>query len=143
MQLTKHTDFSLRVLIFLSLQDDSSLVTIDDIARHFNILKNNLTKVVHQLAKQGYIKTMRGKNGGICLAHSPDKMNLGKIIKAMEANIEVVNCETPICPLVNHCELKGILNEAQHAFFATLEQYSLADITRQPQKIKNLLSWGS
>lgn len=143
MQLTKHTDFSLRVLIFLSLQEDSSLVTIDDIASNFRILKNHLTKVVHQLAKQGFIKTLRGKNGGICLAHSPDRMNLGEIIKAMEANIEVVNCETPTCPLVNHCELKGILNEAQQAFFTTLEQYSLADITKHPQKIRNLLNWKS
>ena len=143
MQLTKHTDFSLRVLIFLSLQDNNSLVTIDDVAKHFNILKNHLTKVVHQLAKQGYIKTIRGKNGGICLAHSPDKMNLGKIIKTMEKNIEVVNCKKPACPLNNHCELKGILNEAQHAFFTTLEKYNLSDISQRPQKIRNLLNWTS
>jgi len=143
MQLTKHTDFSLRVLIFLSLQDNNSLVTIDDVAKHFNILKNHLTKVVHQLAKLGYIKSVRGKNGGICLAHSPDRMNLGEIVKAVENNIEVVNCKKPICPLSNHCELKGILNEAQHAFFEILEKYSLADISKQPQKIRNLLSWPS
>ncbi len=143
MQLTHHTDFSLRVLIFLSLQDNNSLVTIDEVARHFNIFKNHLTKVVHQLSNLGYVKTIRGKNGGICLARSPEGMNLGDIVQAMETNIEVVNCQIPACPLHNHCELKGILNEAQQAFFTTLEKYNLADISKQPQKIRNLLNWTS
>ncbi|GMR08422.1 MAG: Rrf2 family transcriptional regulator [Gammaproteobacteria bacterium] len=141
MQLTRHTDFSLRVLIFLSLQDNNSLVTIDDVAAHFNVLKNHLTKVVHQLAKHGYVKTVRGKHGGICLAQLPASICLSEIIQAMEANIEVINCREPACPLVDHCELKGILNEAQHAFFTTLEKYTLADIARQPQEIKTLLNW--
>jgi len=140
MQLTHHTDFSLRVLIFLSLQDKGSLVTINDIASHFNIRKNHLTKVVHNLAINGYVKTVRGKNGGIYLAKIAEKVNLGEIVQVMETNIEVVNCQKPICPLSGHCELKGILNEAQAAFFSTLGKYTLADIVQQPNKIIELLS---
>ena len=60
MQLTQYTDFSLRLLIFLSLQEDNTLVTIDDVARHFHILKNHLTKIVNKLAQHGYVKTVRG-----------------------------------------------------------------------------------
>lgn len=141
MQLTRHTDFSLRVLIFLSLQEKNTLVTINEIAKHFRIVKNHLTKVVHQLALQGYIKTVRGKNGGICLAFPPNEINLGIIVKTMENNTEVINCQKPVCPLNNYCELKGILNEAQNSFFTTLEKYTLADISNQPHKIKKLLNW--
>jgi len=141
MQLTRHTDYSLRVLMFLSLQKNNSLATIGDVARNFNIPKNNLSKVVQQLAKLGYVKTVRGKNGGICLAQSPDAMNLSTIIQSVENNIEVINCQKPACPLISQCALKGALNEAQHAFFGTLEKYSLADISRQSEKIKNLLNW--
>lgn len=141
MQLTQYTDFSLRLLIFLSLQDKSTLVTIDDAARHFHILKNHLTKVVSQLSQQGYIKTVRGKNGGICLALSPEEINISDIIKEMEKNIEVVNCQRPVCPLHGNCELKGILNEAQEAFFSVLAKYTLADLCKNPQVIKNLISY--
>ena len=140
MQLTHYTDFSLRVLIYLALQQKGSLVTIDDVAQHFKIFKNHLTKIVHHLAQQGYVKTVRGKYGGICLAQSADRINIGKIIQTMENNIEIVNCDQPACPLNNQCELKCILNEAQNAFFSTLEKYTLADITKHPQQIKNLLS---
>ncbi len=140
MQLTHHTDFSLRVLIFLSLQDKNTLVTINEIANHFNILKNHLTKVVNNLSRHGYINTVRGKNGGIRLAKSADSINLGEIVQTMETNTEVVNCQKPACPLNNHCELKNILNEAQAAFFQTLEKYTLADIIQQPATIINLLN---
>lgn len=141
MQLTQYTDFSLRLLIFLTLQDDNTLVTIDDVATHFQIRKNHLTKVVHQLAKQGYVKTVRGKNGGICLAKRPEQINLSDIVQAMENTIEVVNCQKPVCPLVGNCDLKGILNEARDAFFTKLSQYTLADISNKPKKLKILLSW--
>lgn len=139
MQLTQQTDFSLRVLIFLALQDDGALVRTDDVAAHFYILKNHLTKVVHKLAKRGYIKTVRGKHGGICLAKSAKLMNLREIVLAMENNTEVVNCQKPACPIINHCELKGILNEAQNAFYSTLEKYNLADISQHTNEIKVLL----
>jgi len=141
MQLTQYTDFSLRLLIFLALQNDNKLVTINDVAQHFCILKNHLSKVVNQLAKHGYVKTVRGKNGGICLAKKPEQINLSDIVEAMENTIDVVNCQKPACPLNGHCELKGILNEAQNAFFSKLSQYSLADICTKPKKLKNLLNW--
>jgi len=141
MQLTHHTDYSLRILLFLSLQKNSSLITINNIAEHFDIPKSNLSKAVHQLARLGYVKTVRGKNGGICLAQSTDRVNLGILIQAVENNTEIVNCQKIACPLIGQCELKGILNEAQRAFFSTLGKYSLADISQQSEKIKGLLNW--
>ena len=140
MKLTQHTDFSLRLLIFLYLQDEGVLVTIDDIAKHFLILKNHLTKIVNKLSKLGYINTVRGKNGGLCLAKAASEINLSEVVKAMEANIEIVNCNTPVCPLTNNCELKYILDDAQQAFFSILAQHTLADICSEPKKIKSLLN---
>ena len=140
MKLTQHTDFSLRLLIFLSLQNKGELVTIDHVVEHFLILKNHLTKIVNKLSKLGYINTVRGKNGGICLAKAASEINLSEVVKAMEANIEVVNCNTPACPLTNNCELKHILDDAQQAFFSTLERYTLSDICTQPKKLKLLLN---
>ena len=107
---------------------------------HLLILKNHLTKIVNKLSKLGYITTVRGKNGGIYLAKPATDINLSDVVKAMEANIQVVNCDTPVCPLTNNCELKHILDNAQQAFFATLEKYTLSDICSQPKKLKLLLN---
>ena len=78
MRLTKHTDFSLRVLIYLSLQPTGKLVNNTEIAQHFEIPKNHLIKVVHKLSKLGYIHTKRGRSGGITLAKSPEKIKIAK-----------------------------------------------------------------
>ncbi len=138
MQLTRHTDFSLRVLIYLSL-NKSELVTINEISEHFNIIKNHLTKVVNHLSQKGYIKTIRGRNGGLRLAKRPDEIKLGEVIQSMEVNLDVVNCSKSLCPLNNNCELKAILNEAKFSFLETLNKYTLADLNKKPEIIKNLL----
>ena len=118
------------MLIYLATKKDD-LSTIDEISNKFNISKNHLTRVVHKLGEKGVIKTIRGKGGGICLAHSPKDINLGKIIKEMESNFELVECFNPeknTCMLSPYCSLKGILYEARQAFFKVLENKTLADI---------------
>lgn len=57
MKLTSYTDYSLRVLIFLALQDQSKLIKIHEIADTYSISKNHLAKVVHQLGKAGTYST--------------------------------------------------------------------------------------
>ena len=66
MRLTLHTDFSLRVLIQVGL-NDGNLTTINDIAQSFGISKAHLMKVVNDLSQKGYLETVRGRNGGIRL----------------------------------------------------------------------------
>ena len=139
MQLTRHTDFSLRVLIYLSLNKSETLITINEISEHFEILKNHLTKVVNHLAQKGYIETIRGKNGGIRLAMAPSKIKLGDVVQSMEMNMEVVDCAKPLCPLINNCKLKHILNEAKQSFLNTLNIYTIEDLNTEPEAIKTLL----
>lgn len=139
MQLTRHTDFSLRVLIYLSLNKPEELVTINEISEHFEILKNHLTKVVHHLAQKGYVETIRGKNGGMRLAKPPVEIKLGDVVRSMEMNLEIVDCSKPLCPLINNCKLKHILNEAKKSFLKTLNNYTIADLNSEPETIKNLL----
>ena len=141
MQLTRHTDFSLRVLIYLSLNENQELVTINEISEHFDIIKNHLTKVVNNLSQKGFIQTVRGKNGGLRLAKKINEIKLGDVVQAMEQNLDVIDCSKPLCPLNNNCELKSILNEAKHSFLKTLNNYTLADLNSKPEKMKNLLHW--
>ena len=143
MQLTRHTDFSLRVLIYLSLNKSGELVTINEISEHFEILKNHLTKVVNHLAQKGFVETVRGKNGGLRLASPPANIKLGDVIRSMEINLEVVDCSKPLCPLINNCKLKRILNEAKQAFLKTLDNYTIEDLNEEPETIKNLLHFSS
>ena len=63
MQLTRYTDYSLRVLIYLSVNSDRK-ITIKEISSSFKISKNHLVKVVHKLSTLGYLETVPGAKGG-------------------------------------------------------------------------------
>lgn len=129
MQLTKHTDYAIRVLIYLNTQlEQESLSKATDIATLFDVSFNHLTKVVHHLGKAGFIQTVRGKSGGIKLAKPADLINLGDVVSIMENTLDPINCEDPPCRLKSVCLVKPILNKAMQAFLDELNKHTLADI---------------
>ncbi|MBS3800201.1 MAG: Rrf2 family transcriptional regulator [Thioalkalivibrio sp.] len=140
MQLTRYTDFALRVLMFLTVQPSERRVTVSDIAERFSIPRNHLVKIVHQLGQKGYIVTRRGKGGGIALAREPAAINIGSVVRDMEPRLNVVDCENPVCPILPGCELRGVLERARDAFLAALDQHTIADVTRQPAHLNRLLN---
>ena len=143
MQLTRYTDYSLRVLIYLAIQDEGVRVTVSEIAEHFEIPKNHLVKVVHHLGKLDYLKTTRGKNGGVCLAKKPADLGVGDIIRNMETSFQMVDCQAPApCPIIPVCLLPRILSAAREAFLGVLDQYTIADLLRQQDQLKSLLGTG-
>lgn len=138
MNLTRHSDYSLRALIYLALNSEQ-LSNITEIANAFNVSRNHMVKVIHQLSKLGYIKTIRGHGGGIELVKLPEDISVGEVVRQTENNLEVINCNEPICPLLPACKLKNTLNEATEAFLKVLDSYTVADLTEHKNKLNKLL----
>ncbi len=142
MRLTLHTDYALRVLLYLRLRDDGKS-TIQEIADAYGISKNHLMKVVQRLAGLGYVDASRGRGGGLLLAKEPVEINLGRLVQQMEPNMDLVECfdmETNTCPIALMCDLKSVLGEAQQSFLGTLLRYTLADLGTRPQELKKILN---
>lgn len=142
MQLTRYTDYSLRVLVYLGMKDDG-WATITELAEFYAISRNHLVKVVHHLAQQGFIHTLRGKNGGMALARAADQIRIGEVVRRTEPNFHIAECfnrESNHCVLAPDCRLKSILNEAKTAFLDTLDRYTLADTLADPEILKHLTS---
>lgn len=130
MQLTHYTDYSLRVLVYLTLKKNKS-VTISEIADYYKISRNHLVKIVNNLANLGYITTVRGKGGGMHLAYSPEEINVGEVIRNVEPNFNIVECfadDHTDCRIEPICKLKNILQTATETFLSELDQYSLQDV---------------
>jgi Rrf2 family nitric oxide-sensitive transcriptional repressor len=129
MQFTHFTDYSLRTLMYLGM-NPNRLCTVKEIAEYHKISKNHLVKVVHNLSQLGYIKSTKGKGGGICLLKKPEKINLRDLIIQLELNLTLVECfnkKTNTCHITDACGLKHILRESLQSFTDTLEKYTLAD----------------
>lgn len=141
MHLTLHTDYALRVLLYLRLREDDRS-TIQQIANAYGISKNHLMKVVQRLAGLGYVEATRGRGGGLLLAKPPEEINLGLVVEQMEPHLDLVECfdlATNTCPIALVCDLKSVLGEAQRAFMTTLHRYTLADLGTQKQSLRKLL----
>ena len=138
MQLTKHTDIALRVLMHLATFPDS-LGTARDIADRYNVSRNHVVKVVHRLAGLGYLRSVQGRGGGVTLALPPGDIVVGQVVRDVEATLDVIDCAKNDCPLTSGCLLKGALNQAMRAFLATLDDYTLADLVRNRDRIVALV----
>ncbi len=143
MQLTKYSDYGLRVLMYIGLKSEG-LCTIREISEAYSISENHLMKLIHHLGKLGYIHTVRGKNGGIELAKNPDSINIGDLVLETETNLNIVECFDPqqnTCPIIGVCQLQIILSEALDAFILTLKKYTLKDLIDKPNNLtKKLLN---
>lgn len=131
MQLTKHTDYAFRVLIYLAGMDEDK-TTIQSITELFGVSKTHLMKVVNELANQKWVKSTRGENGGIFLGCPTNKISVKDVIMKMEKTLAPVNCLTPLCRINSVCQLKPILVGAQNAFFDYLSNFTLADLIDNP-----------
>lgn len=142
MQLTLHTDYSLRVLIYLAQKKDG-LTTISEIADFYHISRNHLVKVVHHLSTENFIHTTRGKHGGMRLARAPELISVGEVVRRMEPNFDIVECfsaSNQPCTVVSVCALKEVLYRAGNEFLAVLDKYTVADATQQNAFTEQLFS---
>lgn len=136
MRLTMYTDYSLRVLLYLS-SKDGKVVTISELADYYRISRNHLVKVVHNLGLNGYILTTRGRNGGLKLARPPSDIQIGEVIRSTEPDFDLIECFNPAtdkCVISRSCKLKSVIFNAQASFLAELDKYTLADIGDSSRK---------
>lgn len=132
MQLTRFTDLSLRVLMYVAWQPDGKAATVGAMARAYGVPENHLVKVVHHLGKLQLLKNVRGRGGGVRLARAREEIRIGDVVRQTEPGFDLVDCNGPQpCPLRGACALKGVLDEARDAFLARLDVVTLADVTRR------------
>ena len=137
MKLTLFTDYSMRVLLYLAARPDH-LCSIAEVAKAYRISQNHLMKVVNDLARSGYIESVRGRGGGIRLGKAPEEINIGNLVRHTEGGFDLVDCAS--CVIAPACSLTGVLKEALCAFLAVLDRYSLADLMDKRRDMGLLLA---
>ena len=141
MKLTRFTDYSLRVLMHLGLQENGR-VTIREISQSYGISRNHLMKVVSLLTRMGYLDARRGPGGGIALARPASEICLADVVIDMEDDLNIVECfsNDGLCVISPICELKGILDLALCAYLDALRDYTLADLLKPKKRLCRMLN---
>jgi len=133
MRLTRFTDYSLRVLIYLG-QNSDSRVTIHQISEAYDISKNHLMKVVSNLTRLQIVAAQRGPGGGIQLNRSPEDICLNEVIANTEKHLQqhAVSMTSDGSALTADNRLSSYLHHALQVYLEALGHFTLADVI-EPQ----------
>lgn len=139
MQLKRSTDILLRILMYLASHPQVDHISIHDLSEALNWNKNLVVKVAHIAVQQGLLKAVRGRTGGVALAKPASDYRIGDVVRLMECNEEMVNCDEPRCPLLNGgCRLRGVLANAREAFYRELNAVTLDQIVSSSDTVRFL-----
>ena len=144
MKLTVYTDYTLRVLMYLSLRHETgALTTIDEIATAYDISRSHLMKIVHQMGTAGLLETVRGRSGGVRLARDPAAISIGMVVRIAEGDFSLVEClevgKEDCCAISPACNLTRGLRRALDAFMLELDRMTLRDAVAAPSVAASLL----
>lgn len=142
MQLSKFSDYAIRTLMHLGAADEHILTT-RQIAEIHGAKYNHLAKVTQWLVREGYVVSLRGRTGGLRLAMDMEQINVGDVLRQLEKQSELVECmraDGGTCVLAPLCPLTSALKRAQNAFFDSLNELTLKDLTSKRRPIGDLLA---
>lgn len=141
MHLTRFTDLSLRVLIYLTHNERKGLVTVTELAERFKWSRNHMVKVVHFMSTKNWVQTHRGRFGGLTLKMHPSEYKIGDIVQILEEQGELIDCFEPHeCALAKCCcKLRSLLNEATRDFYSRLNTATLETLTNSDE-IREIIS---
>jgi Rrf2 family nitric oxide-sensitive transcriptional repressor len=140
MRLTRFTDYSLRVLIYLG-QNNDSRVTINQISQDYDISKNHLMKVVSNLTRWKFVAAQRGPGGGIQLNRPAEEINLGEVISVTEKYLRELDVpgSHDADQLNADSRLSVFLHHALQAYLETLDCFTLADVLKPNSEAHKLV----
>ena len=127
MRITKRTNIAIRVLMYCEV-NLGRLVTKSEIAQCCNTSENHLAQVINQLGQLQYLKTQRGRNGGIELARPASEIVIGEVFRTLESHVPLTECFADVdntCPLTDACRLRLAIQDAAEAFYAHLDEITL------------------
>ncbi|MFT4057885.1 MAG: Rrf2 family transcriptional regulator [Novosphingobium sp.] len=136
MQLTRYTDYAVRVLLHVGTRDEGNLSSIAEIAETYGISRNHLMKVVQDLGQAGFLETVRGRGGGLRLGRPASEITVGQIVRHTETSFQLVDCGT--CIVLPACTLPRAFNEATRAFLEVLDRYTLADALTRRDDLRSI-----
>ena len=131
MRLSLASDLALRVLMMLAQSKEPQ--TVDSTSSELNLVKSHVMKIVAKLVKAGFVKSTRGRTGGISLGRPMQDITIGEVVRLIEPDFAIVECMregTSQCTFMPSCKLRGTMSRANAAFLKVLDEERLSDIVQ-------------
>ena len=123
--------YALRVMVELAQHESGEYVPLKTIASSQDISEKYLEQIISVLNKAGFVKSVRGANGGYILKKQPKDYTVGMILRATEGSLAPVECaelENGSCDRMSGCVTVMLWKKINDAVNEVVDNTTLADL---------------
>ena len=123
--------YALRVMIDLAEQNSDGYVSLREIAKRQEISEKYLEQIISILNKAGFVRSVRGPQGGYALQQTPDKYTIGMILRLTEGSLSPVEClddNGAICEREENCVTQILWKKLDDAIKGVVDNITLEDL---------------
>lgn len=127
---TRKVEYALIGISHIAAQPAGTVVTVREVAEHYNIPSKLLAKIFHELKGAHLLRSHQGKNGGYSMALVPGEVTLAQVVDVIEGRSEVVICfdsEGYHCPQHENCNIVKPMEQLNARLRGFLESVTLQD----------------
>ena len=131
MKISTKGRYALRLMLDLALHNTGEPVRIKEIAARQEISEKYLEQIISTLNKAGYVKSVRGPQGGYCLTRQPEQYTVGMILRLTEGSLAPVACldgEVNTCTRQEGCVTLRLWKMLDDAISDVVDKVTLADM---------------
>ena len=143
MKLSTKGRYGVRLMFDLALQAGDGPVTLKDIAARQEISEKYLSNLILVLKNAGFVRSVRGSQGGYTLARPPRDITLKDILVALEGPMCLVECtEKPLlCQRSEECLMRDVWSEVTGKMLDALESFTLEGLMERQKLKRRVLSY--
>ena len=130
MKISTRGRYALRLMLDLALADPEEYCSVKSIAARQQISEKYMEQIISQLVKAGFVRSVRGAQGGYRLAYAPEKYTAGQILRLTEGDLATVAClaqDAPECPRAEQCATRWLWEQMDDAVNDVLDRVTLAN----------------
>lgn len=139
MKISFKGDYALKIILDLALSFGQDRSQMKEIAGRQDIPLKFLEQIVLTLKAAGYIRTSRGRKGGIALARPPDQITLGEIVRSIDGSTSPIACVSTsgyrACGFEPHCAFKPVFGEIKERINAVLDHTTFRDMVERTRQL--------
>lgn len=131
MKVSTRGRYALRLMVDLAEHNAGEIVSLKDVSQRQNISTKYLEHIVILLCKAGYLKSIRGSQGGYLLTKDPNKYTIGSILRITEGSLSPISCieESPNqCSRSNNCPTLDFWQGLNQVINDYVDKFTLADL---------------
>ena len=136
MKISTKGRYALRLMLDLAINYTGEYISIKSIAARQEISEKYLEQIITQLNRAGFVRSVRGAQGGYMLAKAPTEYTVGMILRLMEGSLAPVSCieEDEPCDRASRCVTQDVWLKIQEAVENVVDNITLADLVARYQE---------